>query len=144
MRRLESMGIAVEVSGDRAEASADVAFELDLQEPFPPVRMDVDHIGRVLKNLLENALHAIESQGTVWITLREDGGEAVVKVRDSGHGIRPEDRPKLFLPYFSTKKKGTGLGLAIVARILEEHGGSIRVDETVSEGAGFIMTLPLG
>jgi two-component system nitrogen regulation sensor histidine kinase NtrY len=125
-------------------ASAEVTFELDLQEPFPLVRMDVEHIGRVLKNLLENALQAIETKGTVWITLGEDEGEAVVRVRDSGHGIRPEDRPKLFLPYFSTKKKGTGLGLAIVARILEEHGGSIRVDETVSEGAGFIMTLPLG
>jgi|WetSurMetagenome_2_1015567.scaffolds.fasta_scaffold05072_3 two-component system, NtrC family, nitrogen regulation sensor histidine kinase NtrY len=125
-------------------ASSEVRFELDLQEPFPPVRMDIEHMGRVFKNLLENALQAMDTRGTVWISLREEGNEAVVKVRDTGHGISPEDRPKLFLPYFSTKKKGTGLGLAIVARILEEHGGEIHIDETVSEGAGFIVTLPLG
>jgi signal transduction histidine kinase len=105
--------------------------------------MDSEHMGRVFKNLLENALQAIETRGTVSVSLREEEGHAVVRVRDSGPGIRPEDRLRLFLPYFSTKKKGTGLGLAIVARILEEHGGDIKVDADYADGAGFVVTLPI-
>lgn len=124
-------------------ASAEVVFRLDLPEGFPPVRMDTEHMARVFKNLLENALQAMDTKGTVGIALREEGGRAIVTVHDSGPGIRPEDRPKLFLPYFSTKKKGTGLGLAIVARILEEHGGDIKVDEDYRGGAGFVVSLPI-
>ena len=124
-------------------ASAEVRFELDMPDSFPLVRMDTEHMGRVFKNLFENALQAMEMAGTVSITLREDKGQAKVTIRDTGPGILPEDRTKLFLPYFSTKRKGTGLGLAIVARILEEHGGSIHVDETYSGGAGFIVALPI-
>jgi two-component system nitrogen regulation sensor histidine kinase NtrY len=105
--------------------------------------MDTEHMGRVFKNLLENALQAIDAKGTISISLLEEAGHAVVRVRDSGPGIPPEDRLKLFLPYFSTKKKGTGLGLAIVARILEEHGGDIKVDADYAAGAGFVVSLPL-
>ena len=123
--------------------SAEVVFHLDLPLEFPAVRMDAEHMGRVFKNLLENALQAIDTKGSVSVSLREEDGHAVVRVRDSGPGIRPEDRLKLFLPYFSTKKKGTGLGLAIVARILEEHGGDIKVDADYLDGAGFVVTLPI-
>ena len=124
-------------------ASAEVTFHLDLPDGFPPVRMDAEHMARVFKNLLENALQAMETRGTIGISLREEGGRAIVTVHDSGPGIRPEDRAKLFVPYFSTKKKGTGLGLAIVARILEEHGGDIRIDEDYAGGAGFVVSLPI-
>ncbi len=124
-------------------ASAEVRFSLDIPGTFPPVRMDVEHMGRVFKNLFENALQAMDMAGTVSISLREDEGRAVVTVRDTGPGIDPEDRYKMFLPYFSTKKKGTGLGLAIVVRILEEHGGTIHVDEGYTGGAGFVVSLPI-
>lgn len=118
-------------------------FVLDLPPSFPPVRLDVEQMGRVLKNLLENAIQAMDGPGTILLSLREESGQAVLTVRDTGPGIPPEARSRLFAPYFSTKRKGTGLGLAIVARILEEHGGTIRVDETYAEGAGFVVTLPL-
>jgi two-component system, NtrC family, nitrogen regulation sensor histidine kinase NtrY len=66
-----------------------------------------------------------------------------ITVADSGHGVTPELKEKLFLPYFSTKKRGTGLGLAIVSRIIEDHRGSIRVEENQPVGAKFIVELPV-
>ena len=68
------------------------------------------------------------------------GGESVVA--DTGHGVTQELKEKLFLPYFSTKKRGTGLGLAIVSRIIEDHRGSIRVEENKPVGTRFIVELP--
>jgi len=64
-------------------------------------------------------------------------------IADSGHGVTSELKEKLFLPYFSTKKRGTGLGLAIVSRIIEDHHGSIRVEENQPVGAKFIVELPV-
>jgi len=66
-----------------------------------------------------------------------------VVIADSGHGVTPELKEKLFLPYFSTKGRGTGLGLAIVSRIVEDHNGSIRVEENSPVGARFIVELPV-
>jgi len=124
-------------------AYSKVTLELDLPERFPPVRFDGEQLHRVFKNLLENAVEAMEMSGAISVKLEEEAGWARVLLRDTGPGIPAEARTRLFLPYYSTKRKGTGLGLAIVARVLEEHGGSIRVDESYTGGAGFIVTLPL-
>ena len=66
-----------------------------------------------------------------------------ILVADTGHGVTQELKEKLFLPYFSTKKRGTGLGLAIVSRIVEDHHGSIRVEENRPVGTRFVVELPL-
>jgi signal transduction histidine kinase len=66
-----------------------------------------------------------------------------ITVADTGHGVTHELKEKLFLPYFSTKRRGTGLGLAIVSRVVEEHHGSIRVEENQPVGARFIVELPV-
>jgi hypothetical protein len=66
-----------------------------------------------------------------------------VIVADTGHGVTRELKERLFLPYFSTKKRGTGLGLAIVNRIVEDHHGSIRVEENKPVGARFVVELPI-
>jgi len=121
-----------------------VDMELDIPDAFPPVLLDHEQMGRVLKNLVENALQAMKMSGTLSIRLRRDDSSAVCTFRDTGPGISPEARSRLFLPYFSTKRRGTGLGLAIVARIVEEHGGRIEVEESYQEGAGFVLTLPIG
>jgi len=120
-----------------------VQFNLDIPATFPAVRLDAEQMGRVFKNLFDNAIHAMEMSGAITVALREEDGQALVTVRDTGPGITAEARDRLFLPYYSTKRKGTGLGLAIVARILEEHGGAIRVDEEYRGGAGFVLSLPL-
>ena len=72
-----------------------------------------------------------------------DRDSVEIVVADTGHGVTSELKEKLFLPYFSTKKRGTGLGLAIVSRIVEDHHGSIRVEENSPVGTRFIVELPV-
>jgi len=67
---------------------------------------------------------------------------ARIEVADTGPGIPPEDRDRLFLPYFSTKRRGTGLGLAIVHRIVQEHHGTIAVEDNQPRGSRFVIELP--
>ena len=76
-------------------------------------------------------------------SLRASRDAVEIVVADTGHGVTRELKEKLFLPYFSTRKRGTGLGLAIVSRVIEEHHGSIRVEENRPVGARFIVELPV-
>jgi len=98
-------------------------------------------------NLVDNAAEAMqhsvvrEIQISTCLVASRDAVE--VTVADTGHGVTPELKEKLFLPYFSTKKRGTGLGLAIVNRIIEDHHGSIRVEENEPLGTKFILELPV-
>src|SRR3989441_1846055 len=110
---------------------------------LPRVLLDPDQMRRVLVNLLDNAVEAMGGQGTVTIEARRDpSGTVRLEVADDGPGIREEDRDRLFLPYFSTKKKGTGLGLAIVHRIVSDHHGRIHVEHNKPRGARFVIELP--
>jgi len=110
---------------------------------LPRVLLDPDQMKRVLVNLLDNAVEAMGGQGTVTIEARRDvSGSVRLEVADDGPGIPEEDRDRLFLPYFSTKKKGTGLGLAIVHRIVSDHRGRIRVEDNKPRGARFVIELP--
>jgi two-component system nitrogen regulation sensor histidine kinase NtrY len=99
---------------------------------------------RVFVNLIDNARDALGGIGTIILTTAYYPEVEVlrVEVADEGPGIRPEDRDRLFVPYFSTKKKGTGLGLAIVNRIVSDHNGYIRVENNRPKGARFIVELP--
>jgi two-component system, NtrC family, nitrogen regulation sensor histidine kinase NtrY len=118
-----------------------------LADHLPKVMADPEAIKRALANLVDNAAEAVQG-----LPLREveiatslvTSHEAVeITVADTGHGVTQELKEKLFLPYFSTKKRGTGLGLAIVSRIMEDHHGSIRVEENKPTGARFILELPV-
>jgi two-component system, NtrC family, nitrogen regulation sensor histidine kinase NtrY len=78
------------------------------------------------------------------VTTRVEGdGDAVeIEISDSGHGISPQDKERLFLPHFSTKERGTGLGLAIASRIVAEHNGTIRVEDNLPTGTRFVIRFP--
>ena len=80
---------------------------------------------------------------TIETVLNESHGAVDVILSDTGHGLTNEMRERLFLPYFSTKQRGTGLGLAIAAKIIQEHGGTIRAESNTPAGARFIVELPL-
>jgi two-component system, NtrC family, nitrogen regulation sensor histidine kinase NtrY len=114
---------------------------------LPKVMADEDAIRRALANLVDNAAEAME--GSLLRELHVSTGlvtshDAVeIVVADTGHGVTQETKERLFLPYFSTKNRGTGLGLAIVNRIVEDHRGSIRVEENRPVGTRFIVELPL-
>ena len=119
----------------------------DLAPDLPAVRADGEQLRRVLVNLIDNAAESMEGAAVKEMTLctRFNGDREIVEimVADSGHGISPEDKDRLFLPHFSTKDRGTGLGLAIASRIMAEHHGSIRVEDNQPSGARFILQLPM-
>ena len=114
-------------------------------EDLPPVEVDPDHIKRAVLNLVDNAVEAVGGAGEVSVgTAHVPGtGHARIIVTDTGPGISPEDKEKLFLPYFSTKAEGMGLGLPIVWEIVTEHGGTIRVEDNEPRGSRFIIEVPV-
>ncbi len=123
-----------------------IHMDVRFAEGLPPVNLDPDQFKRVIINLVDNAAEAMSDSlvRELSIATCDLRGEAVeVTVADTGHGISPELKQKLFLPYFSTKRRGTGLGLAIASRIIDEHSGSIRVEENEPVGARFIIELPV-
>jgi two-component system NtrC family sensor kinase len=95
---------------------------------------DPVQLQQVVLNLLLNSIQAIPSEGTIEVALRESQGSAVIRVTDSGKGISPEVLPKIFRPFFTTRKEGTGLGLALAKGILESHGGRIEVSSEPGKG----------
>jgi two-component system nitrogen regulation sensor histidine kinase NtrY len=123
----------------------DVRFERRLGPDMPQVRVDPEQMRRVLINLVDNAIEAMNRSGTITIEALHDAKESLVRlvVADDGPGIPEGEREKLFLPYYSTKGRGSGLGLAIVRRIVAEHGGSIDVTENVPKGTRFTIELPV-
>ncbi|MGA2991528.1 MAG: ATP-binding protein [Candidatus Korobacteraceae bacterium] len=118
-----------------------------LAKDLPPVMADGEAMKRVIANLVDNAAEAMNGSPVrdLLISTALLGGRDTVElaVADTGHGVTPELKEKLFLPYFSTKQRGTGLGLAIVARIVEDHHGTIRVEENRPMGVRFIIELPV-
>jgi two-component system, NtrC family, nitrogen regulation sensor histidine kinase NtrY len=126
------------------EAHRHISFRLTTDDSMPTILIDRDQIKRVLINLLDNAVAAIEGEGEIELSSAYDRElkMATFTVSDTGHGIAPEDRPRLFEPYFSRKKSGTGLGLAIVNTIITDHHGFIRAKENFPRGSRFIIELP--
>src|SRR5580692_1024863 len=134
---------AVEVFSGRLDG---ITLKTTLDDNLPSVRADGGLLRSVVVNLIDNAAEALENS-----TFREilistcahpDAETVEICVSDTGHGISPQDKDKLFLPHFSTKNRGTGLGLAIAARIVAEHGGSIHVEDNQPVGSRFLVELP--
>jgi PAS domain S-box-containing protein len=124
-----------------------ITVERSLAPGLPPVLADPEAIRRALANLIDNAAEAM--QGSLLrvlgleTSLSEDGAAVEVQVSDTGHGLTDEIRERLFLPFYSTKQRGTGLGLSIAAKIVQEHGGSLRAESNSPKGARFLLRLPL-
>ena len=97
-----------------------------------------------LVNLLENALQATPAAGKICLSGNFSGGNLRLSVRDSGPGVPPEKRDRIFEPFYTTKGQGTGLGLAIALGVARAHGGTIEISASVNDGAEFVMTLPAG
>ena len=124
-----------------------IGLHKSLAADLPKVMADTEAMKRAVANLVDNAAEAMhnslvrEIQISTSLVASRDAVE--ITVADTGHGVTRELKEKLFLPYFSTRKRGTGLGLAIVSRVIEEHHGSIRVEENQPVGARFIVELPV-
>jgi two-component system, NtrC family, nitrogen regulation sensor histidine kinase NtrY len=122
----------------------DVEIRAHYAASLPKVSVDPEQFRRVVINLIDNAIEAMDRRGAIDVETQLDAAHNIVRVviADNGPGIPPAEREKLFLPYYSTKQRGSGLGLAIVRRIVAEHGGSIDVTDNTPQGTRFAIELP--
>ncbi len=124
-----------------------ITIQRHLERDLPVVMADPEAVRRALANLIDNAAEAMQGSLLRMLgidtSVSEDGAAVEVVVSDTGHGLTDQIRERLFLPFYSTKHRGTGLGLAIAAKIVQEHGGSIRAESNSPKGARFVLRLPL-
>ncbi len=132
------------VESFRGKARAkDVGLFLDLDPGLGAVRLDPDLMERVLGNLLDNAIRAVEpGKGRVLLSARRKEGDLVISCRDNGPGILPEEQERVFEPFFTRSPKGLGLGLPLARKIVEEHGGTLTLQSAPGKGAAFTLVLP--
>ncbi|MBV8392499.1 MAG: GHKL domain-containing protein, partial [Alphaproteobacteria bacterium] len=122
--------------------NADITYRSDLPERGVPLICDRRQVGQVLTNILKNAAEAIEGRdgenlppGEISLALKDDGAQVSIVIQDNGKGLPQEGRDRLTEPYMTTRSKGTGLGLAIVKKIMEDHGGSLSLEDREGGGA---------
>lgn len=128
---------------DEANAKK-VELAVEIEEGIPPVPVDRDQITQVLLNIALNGLAAMQEGGRLAIHcfMGEKEKSAIIEIADTGHGIPAKELPRIFDPFYTTKKTGTGLGLAIAHRIVENHGGTLAVKSTGKLGTTFRIVLP--
>lgn len=139
---VEVVTAACEAYATTAEAQS-VSMKVDVPEkielPLERARME-----RVFLNLIDNALDAMPGGGSLHISAQADDTAVMVSVEDSGPGISPQVRPRLFQPFATVgKKNGVGLGLALSQQAVLDHGGELWADASATTGARFIVKLPL-
>jgi signal transduction histidine kinase len=127
-----------------AQQGAIVEVVREFDPALPPAPIDPRLVRQAVVNVAANAVQAMPRGGRMVLRTLRDGDMAVVEIEDSGPGIPLEVRERIFEPFFTTKASGTGLGLAVVRRIVEGHGGEVRVRSAPGNGSVFALRFPLG
>jgi two-component system, NtrC family, sensor histidine kinase AtoS len=127
----------------RVDVPERIAVECDLSPDLPVLRLDGQQMAQVLENLIRNAVEAIPESGSIRLTASRVEDRIELAVADDGPGIPPQDLERIFEPLFTTKRTGTGMSLAISKRLVEAHGGALRVATVPGQGATFTISLPL-
>jgi len=142
--RRRSTSLAALLEGAVAAANLPPGVEMTVTAAAgATASLDPDQIARVLTNLLLNASQAMDGRGRIWMDATRVGDETQIRVRDSGPGVPPTVRGRIFEALFTTKAKGTGLGLALCRRIAESHGGTVVLEPSSDAGgATFLASIP--
>jgi len=125
------------------QLSKRIRFHQDLSPALPPLRAKELHMQQIFSNLLLNAIDAIPSSGSIFLSTRAEEGGLAVQIRDTGTGIAQEDMPRIFTPYFTTKKNGTGMGLFIVGQLVRRYHGAIRFEPAPDRGTVCTVSFPV-
>ncbi len=125
------------------EIPHDITIIRNFDDNIPPLLLDASLMQQAFQNIISNAVDAMPNGGTLEINTIKEHDFAKIIIKDTGVGIPNENLKKIFDPLFTTKSKGFGLGLSIVVDILEKHGGKIKVESTLNEGATFILYIPI-
>jgi signal transduction histidine kinase len=131
---MELMGMACE--------SMNIQLVLDLADDLPLVVADPEHLKQCLINLVKNAVEAMPQGGLLAVRTGMAAARVTLEVEDTGQGIAPEIRDKVFSPFFSTKGRGSGLGLAMTKKILDELGGTVELSSVPGAGTRVVLHLP--
>jgi signal transduction histidine kinase len=123
---------------------ADVQILREFAEKLYPVRIDPAQLKHAIVNLIKNAIEAIGEHGQIVVSTRDHQRSVQIVVSDNGGGLNQEDENRIFEVFFSRKEQGIGLGLAIARRIVEEHKGTLTLENRPGKGASFVLTLPKG
>lgn len=134
----ETLGFSSQMIKDR-----DIKIERIYCDPIPFMDVDMDKIKSCFQNVINNAADSMPNGGTLRVSITEAGGFTRIDFQDTGQGVQPDDLPKIYQPYFTTKKTGTGLGLAISKRIIEAHEGKIEINSSPGVGTGVRISLPV-
>ncbi len=121
---------------------SDVDFQLNFDDTVPVINADAEELQRAFVNVIRNGIQAIPGKGTLRITTTPENGRIRIIISDSGIGLSPEARARLFEPNFSTKTDGMGLGLAIVKKTIDELQGTIEIESTMHVGTTVVILLP--
>ncbi len=133
----------VDAAADAVRRPEGVLLRVEALDGLPDLAGDPGQLRQVFVNLVENAVHAASPRGEVRVRARREGGHVDVTVEDTGPGVDPSVRRRLFEPLITTKAKGIGLGLSLVKRIVERHGGSVAYELPAEGGARFTVRLPV-
>ncbi|MEW6086859.1 MAG: ATP-binding protein, partial [bacterium] len=120
----------------------EIKLEVNLAEDLPMIIADGSKVEQVFSNILVNAIDAVENNGKIKIRSSFDGNNIAIKFIDNGKGISPEIEKNIFEPFFTTKIDGTGVGLTLSKKIVEMHGGVIKVSSSKEDGTCFEIVLP--
>ncbi|TNF50158.1 hypothetical protein EP232_00905, partial [bacterium] len=123
--------------------SQGVTYVEDLNPGPVPFLGDGDSLKQLLLNLFLNAIQAMSDGGLLTVNTSISGGKAVLTVADTGAGIDEIDLDRIFEPFYTTRETGTGLGLSIVHRIVQDHGGEIRLKSSPGQGTTFVIRFPI-
>jgi signal transduction histidine kinase len=137
--------VILEVQALMGEAAKEkgIAVEDRLDSKLPRIAVDPNQFKQVLVNLFKNAVEATDPGGRIILSTNSQDGQVCFAIRDTGKGMPPEVRDKVFHPFFTTKEKGTGLGLAVIHKIITDHHGRIDLETSPGEGSTFTIKLPL-
>ncbi len=126
----------------KAGVPDNIVVQTELADDLPQISIDPEQIQQVFLNIIKNAVQAMPKGGKLYIRTQKTDSSLEIIFRDSGCGISPEDKDKIFQPLFTTKAKGTGLGLSVCQNIVQGHKGDIKVESEPGKGSTFIISLP--
>jgi nitrogen fixation/metabolism regulation signal transduction histidine kinase len=121
-----------------------VQFEVESDNPLPPIQADREELRRACINIIRNGVQAMGGTGAMEVRVSAAPGLVQISFTDHGQGIPDDVRPKLFQPKFSTKTDGMGLGLAIVKKTIDDLGGTITIESAIGKGTTVVMEIPAG
>jgi two-component system nitrogen regulation sensor histidine kinase NtrY len=148
LRYGDIMEVLGEIVGIFEQSHGGICWNLHVATPLPELKFDREAMKRVFMNILLNAAEILGDDENGRVDMEVGYVEALHRVRiqiaDNGPGLSAEERPRIFEPYFSSKRGGTGLGLTIVKSVIDDHHGYIRVHPNSPKGTTFVIELPAG